>query len=89
MLTLPPECLPPVEADPAEIVAAICAAWRLEAHQIVGGGPRGSRRVGLARRACVVALRRRCPSMSLPEIGAELNLDHTTVAYHLRKANVA
>jgi chromosomal replication initiation ATPase DnaA len=89
MLTLPADCLPPVEADPDAVIASVCAAWRLEASQIVGGGPRGSRRIGLARRACCVSLRRLCPSMSLQEIGAVVGLDYTTVLYHLRKAGFA
>ena len=88
MLTLPPECLPPVEADPAEVVARVCAAWRLEASQVTRTGVRGTRRLSLARRACVVALRRLCPSMSLAEIAGEVGIDYTTVHYHLGKAGV-
>lgn len=87
-LALPTEALPPLEPDPAVVVAVVCARWGLDRATVTAGGLRGSRRVSLARRACCVALRRLCPSRSLHEIGDAVGLDHTTVIHHLRIAGI-
>lgn len=78
---------PPEPLTPAEVLRATLARWGVGLDQVRSGERR--RRVVLARRACVCALRQALPSLSLADIGAELLIDHTTVLYALRQAGLA
>ena len=86
-MNLPPECLPPPEPDPAEIVALVARAWRVTPDDITGF--RRDRRVMLARRSAIVALRRLAPGLTTTEIGAAVGRDHSTVVHHLGIAGLA
>lgn len=78
--------LPPESVTPSEVLKATLARWGVSLAEVLGGARR--RRVVLARRACVCALRQAMPSLTMADIGAELLIDHTTVIYALKKAGV-
>jgi chromosomal replication initiation ATPase DnaA len=84
---LPAQALPPDEPHASDVVDEVCATWRESRHELLAGERR--KRITDLRRACCVAIRLKCPSLSLQDIGAVLLVDHTTVLHHLQKAGVA
>lgn len=82
---LPPDCLPPPEPDPADVVRAVLKSWGVP--KATPGRVRGTRRQSQAIRAACIALRSLCPSLTLQEIGDHIGgIHHTTVMYALRAA---
>lgn len=84
---LPPQALPPPEPHASDVIDEVCSTWRESRTELLGGARR--KRITDLRRACCVAIRLRCPSLSLQDIGAVLLVDHTTVLHHLQVAGVA
>lgn len=89
-IVLPAECLPPTgEAHLAasDVVRAVAEAWGVPTMEVRSRSRQG--RIVRARRACMVALVRLCPWLTLTQIGAAVGITHhATVLYHLRKAGV-
>lgn len=80
-IAIPLEALPPDEPDPADVVRQVLDRWRVAPRK--ARGTRGSAREGLAHRACCVALRRLCPSLTDREIGDAVGIERTTASFHL------